>query len=117
MTTNRSRRRFFGTAAAAAAWTGFGRVAGADSAPPASGGGRLKLGLASYSMREFPLDQALAGSRFEEPQVLARAGLADADRRGSGGDASLSFDLDEEAHPGRVPELVQRAGGRHPSYR
>jgi sugar phosphate isomerase/epimerase len=64
MTTDRSRRRFFGTAAAAAAWTSFSRIAGADSAPPASGEGRLKLGLASYSMREFPLDQALAWAKL-----------------------------------------------------
>src|SRR5436190_16114675 len=70
MTTNRSRRRFFGTAAAAAAWTGFGRVAGADSAPPASGGGRLKLGLASYSMREFPLDQALAWAKLMDVKYM-----------------------------------------------
>jgi sugar phosphate isomerase/epimerase len=65
MTTNRSRRRFLGTAAAAAAWTSLGRVPGADSAPLAGrSGGRLKLGLASYSMREFPLDQALAWAKL-----------------------------------------------------
>jgi sugar phosphate isomerase/epimerase len=65
MTTNRFRRRFLGTAAAAAAWTSLGRVPGADSAPLAGrSGGRLKLGLASYSMREFPLDQALAWAKL-----------------------------------------------------
>jgi sugar phosphate isomerase/epimerase len=65
MTTNRSRRRFLGTAAAAAAWTSLGRVPGAESAPLAGrSGGRLKLGLASYSMREFPLDQALAWAKL-----------------------------------------------------
>jgi sugar phosphate isomerase/epimerase len=65
MTTNRSRRRFLGTAAAAAAWTSLGRVLGAESAPLAGrSGGRLKLGLASYSMREFPLDQALAWAKL-----------------------------------------------------
>src|SRR5438270_12165219 len=55
-----SRRRFFGTAAAAAAWPLLSRAAGAapDSAA-GSGRGALKLGVASYSMREFPLDQAL----------------------------------------------------------
>jgi sugar phosphate isomerase/epimerase len=56
-----SRRRFFGTAAAAAAWP---LVSGRASAGPivAAPGGRepLKLGVASYSMREFTLDQALA---------------------------------------------------------
>jgi sugar phosphate isomerase/epimerase len=65
MTTNRFRRRFLGTAAAAAAWTSLGRVPGAESAPLAGrSGGRLKLGLASYSMREFPLDQALAWAKL-----------------------------------------------------
>jgi sugar phosphate isomerase/epimerase len=65
MTTNRSRRRFLGTAAAAAACTSLGRVPGAEAAPLAGrSGGRLKLGLASYSMREFPLDQALAWAKL-----------------------------------------------------
>ena len=55
-----SRRRFFGTAAASAAWTALGRVPLADSAAPATGrGARLKLGVASYSMRMFSLDQTL----------------------------------------------------------
>jgi sugar phosphate isomerase/epimerase len=60
MTTNRSRRRFLGTAAAAAAWTTFGTLP--DVGTPllaASPSGALKLGVASYSMREFTLDQAL----------------------------------------------------------
>jgi sugar phosphate isomerase/epimerase len=71
MTTNRSRRRFFGTAAAAAAWTSLGRVPGAESATPAAGGGgRLKLGLASYSMREFPLDQALAWAKLMDVKYM-----------------------------------------------
>ena len=75
MTTDRSRRRFVGTVAAAAAWTSLGRVnaaasatPGADTTPtgPLAGGKaeRLKLGLASYSMREFPLDQALAWAKL-----------------------------------------------------
>ncbi len=60
MTTNSSRRRFIGTAVAAAAWTRLGRVTDAESPGPAGGkGGPLKLGVASYSMREFTLDQAL----------------------------------------------------------
>ena len=71
MTTNRSRRRFFGTAAAAAAWTSLGRVPGAESATLAAGsGGRLKLGLASYSMREFPLDQALAWAKLMDVKYM-----------------------------------------------
>jgi len=61
MTQDRSRRRFFGTAAAAVAWPLLSRATGAEAAAPAAGhGGRLTLGVASYSMREFPLDQALA---------------------------------------------------------
>src|SRR6476646_2165046 len=60
---NLSRRRFVGTAAAAAAWPLLGsRSATAEAAagaPAAAGGGALKLGVASYSMREFPLDRAL----------------------------------------------------------
>src|SRR5438876_2995049 len=81
MTTDRSRRRFFGTAAAAAAWPLLSRVSGAESAgatvrllasrstagrPDDTDLGRgapLKLGVASYSMREFTLDQALDMAR------------------------------------------------------
>jgi sugar phosphate isomerase/epimerase len=60
MTTAFSRRHFFGTAAAAAAWPVLSRAAAAGAAAPAvNGGGPLKLGVASYSMREFTLDQAL----------------------------------------------------------
>ena len=71
MITNRSRRRFFGAAAAAAAWPVLSRVPGAESAavrlkPDATDavrGGPLKIGVASYSMREFTLDQALDMAR------------------------------------------------------
>jgi sugar phosphate isomerase/epimerase len=60
MIADSSRRRFLGTAAAAAAWTSLSRVPGAESAPLAAGTRRaLTLGVASYSMREFTLDQAL----------------------------------------------------------
>src|SRR2546428_10095173 len=73
MTTDRSRRRFFGTAAAAAAWPVLSRVPGAESDARAERAtvllepettdsfriGPLKIGVASYSMREFTLDQAL----------------------------------------------------------
>src|SRR5262245_18267077 len=84
MTTDRSRRRFVGTVAAVAGWTSLGRLARArvpDTVPGTvpgmvpgtvsdtsslAGGSteRLKLGLASYSMREFPLDQALAWAKL-----------------------------------------------------
>src|SRR6266508_1869981 len=61
MTIHPSRRQFFGAAAAAAAWTWVRRSSASAATPAAAGhGAPLKLGLASYSMREFPLDQALA---------------------------------------------------------
>ena len=53
-----SRRTFFGGLAATAAWPLLSRVADASPAVPGKGA-PLKLGLASYSMREFTLDQAL----------------------------------------------------------
>ena len=64
MISDRSRRHFFGTAAAAAAWPLLGRIADAEPATlAAGGGGALKLGVASYSMREFTLDQTLDMAR------------------------------------------------------
>jgi sugar phosphate isomerase/epimerase len=59
-----SRRSFFATAAGATAWSALGRVPRAEGGllPATAPGGRasrLKLGVASYSMREFTLDQAL----------------------------------------------------------
>jgi len=61
MALDRSRRRFIASAAAAAAWSRLGRGASADATDAvAAKGGPLKLGVASYSMREFPLDEALA---------------------------------------------------------
>jgi sugar phosphate isomerase/epimerase len=60
MTTALSRRGFLGTAAAAAAASLLGRKADAARLGAAPGAGvPFKLGVASYSMREFPLDQAL----------------------------------------------------------
>jgi sugar phosphate isomerase/epimerase len=60
MTTGCSRRQFVTTAAAAAAWTSVGPLPGVDTAVLAAGRpAALKMGVASYSMREFPLDQAL----------------------------------------------------------
>jgi sugar phosphate isomerase/epimerase len=53
-----SRRQFFGGLAATAAWPLLSRVADASPALPGKDA-PLKLGLASYSMREFTLDQAL----------------------------------------------------------
>jgi sugar phosphate isomerase/epimerase len=59
-----SRRSFFAAAAGAATWGAFSRAPRVGGAPlPAlaaiSPVSRLKLGVASYSMREFTLDQAL----------------------------------------------------------
>ena len=71
MTIHPSRREFFGTTAAvaASAWavrlraSRFGET-GSDAALPQDGKRPpLKLGLASYSMRQFPLDQALAWAK------------------------------------------------------
>ena len=60
MTTDPSRRRFLGAAAATGAWTTIGRLPGIETvALAASRPAALTLGLASYSFREFPLDQAL----------------------------------------------------------
>jgi sugar phosphate isomerase/epimerase len=63
MTTSLSRRALFRTAAAAAAWTAAGRPAGAAGAatrrPANPDPAALKIGVASYSMRKFTLDQAL----------------------------------------------------------
>src|SRR2546430_10437442 len=63
------------------------------------------------------LDELLSCSGLEQAEVLARARLADADRRGSRRDAALPVDLDEQTHPRRVPELSQGARGRHFLYR
>ena len=61
--TDHTRRAFVGTTAGAAAWAAFART---SSASPTSSSGaapdrmsRLTLGIASYSFREFTLDQAL----------------------------------------------------------
>jgi sugar phosphate isomerase/epimerase len=63
MSSNWSRRQFVTTAAAAAAWPAVigARTAprGVEDAPAANPSEALKLGVASYSMREFPLDRAL----------------------------------------------------------
>jgi sugar phosphate isomerase/epimerase len=59
-----SRRAFVGAAAAATAWATTGRTAlGRSGAPRRAEGGRLKLGVASYSLRKFTLDQALEMAR------------------------------------------------------
>jgi sugar phosphate isomerase/epimerase len=60
MTTALSRRAFLGSAAALAAWPASVPLAGGQSVPsPVPSSGPLKLGVASYSLREFPLDRAL----------------------------------------------------------
>lgn len=53
-----SRRAFLGTTAAAAAWSGTERAAFAQTGAAAAAG-PLKIGVASYSLREFPLDRVL----------------------------------------------------------
>jgi sugar phosphate isomerase/epimerase len=63
MSRNWSRRQFVTTAATVAAWPTAiaARVAprGVEGAPAVTPSAALKLGVASYSMREFPLDRAL----------------------------------------------------------
>jgi sugar phosphate isomerase/epimerase len=59
MSTPLSRRAVRGTTVAAAAWTKVGHAAARQAGASAPGDGPLKLGVASYSMREFPLDRAL----------------------------------------------------------
>jgi sugar phosphate isomerase/epimerase len=64
MATRLSRRAFLGTSAAAAVWSASGSPLSAQAgATPAPSGGGLKLGVASYSLREFPLDRALEMAR------------------------------------------------------
>ncbi len=59
-----SRRTFLGTTAVAAAWGSISQTAGAAARTPATAGaGALNFGVASYSMREFTLDQALDMAR------------------------------------------------------
>jgi sugar phosphate isomerase/epimerase len=61
MTTDVSRRAFFGTIAAAAAMPTL--AGAARAAAPAASGKALILGVASYSMRKFTLDQTLEMAR------------------------------------------------------
>ncbi len=63
MSTDVSRRAFFGAVASAAALPALTRAATSAVPAPAAGGKTLKLGLASYSMRKFTLDQALEMAR------------------------------------------------------
>ena len=57
-----SRREFVGMAAAATAWAGVASAQPREARGSATRG-RLNLGVASYSMRELSLDQALAGAK------------------------------------------------------
>ena len=59
MSTDVSRRAFFGTVVAAAALPRFAAAATGPMATAAAAGKTLKLGVASYSMRKFTLEQAL----------------------------------------------------------
>jgi sugar phosphate isomerase/epimerase len=62
MAKNITRRDFVGLAATTGLALTSGSLHGAGATPPATGG-PLILGLASYSVREFPLDQALAWAK------------------------------------------------------
>jgi sugar phosphate isomerase/epimerase len=63
MTSDVSRRTFFGSVAAAAAMAALPRTSAASPLAQAPAGKTLKIGLASYSMRKFTLDQALEMAR------------------------------------------------------
>jgi sugar phosphate isomerase/epimerase len=54
-----SRRDLFAASAAAAVWGAFGRGQRASAQTPPPRPAPLKLGVASYSLRNFPLDRAL----------------------------------------------------------
>jgi sugar phosphate isomerase/epimerase len=58
-----TRRTFFGSVAAAAAMAALPRTSTAAPLSAAPDGKTLKIGLASYSMRKFTLDQALEMAR------------------------------------------------------
>jgi sugar phosphate isomerase/epimerase len=60
MTIDVSRRAFLGTVAGAAALPRLALTADARAAAPAASAETLKIGVASYSLRKFPLDRALA---------------------------------------------------------
>src|SRR5207253_4190241 len=70
-------------------------------------GGEHVAGVGKAAAAAGALDQPLPGGGLEQTQVLARAGLADADRGRRGGDTSLPLDFDQQAHPSGVPELPQ----------
>jgi len=59
MRTRVSRRTFLGTAAATSAWTAVGGVSTGVNVGAMARPEPLKLGVASYSFRNFPLDRAL----------------------------------------------------------
>src|SRR5205814_8046478 len=73
------------------------RLRGAPGQDPA------RLGQAAAAT--VALDEALARGGLEQPQMLARAGLADADRLRGRREAPAPLDLDQQAHAVRVPEL------------
>lgn len=62
MTQNRSRREFLHVAAAGAFGCGLA-TAGAAERKPSTGKARFELGLASYTLRKFDLDQTIAMTR------------------------------------------------------
>ena len=65
-------------------------------------------GLGQPAAAAVALDEALPRRRLQQPQMLARARLADADLARSRREAAETLDLDEQPHAGRVPESSQR---------
>ena len=80
-------------------------------------GGEHVAGVGEAAAAAGALDQPLPGGGLEQTQVLARAGLADANRGRRGRDTSLPLYFDQEAHPGGVPELPQSTRRGHIRYR
>ena len=84
MNTDVSRRAFFGTVASVAALPALAGAATPVAAPPPAST-TLKLGVASYSMRKFTLDQTLEMARalMANPNfsaALSQSGVASQSR-------------------------------------
>jgi hypothetical protein len=73
--------------------------------------GKHATSLREATATAVSLDEPLPSRRLEETQVLAGGRLADPDRVGRSGDSPLAADLDQEAHPRRIPEKPKRSIG------
>ena len=79
-------------------------LAGAEGGERLGGAGRERpAGLGEAAATAAALEQSLSGGTLEHAQVLAGRGLGDPDDARRAGDAALAVELDEQAHPIRVP--------------